>query len=123
MQWRTTKEQEEGLELGKNWVDEGVKWEDIRTRRKWPKRQKQLLNLKLWISKHGFDRTTSDKILDYIYMSYDEAEEDVYVETLIPDLPYELRRAVNCHICLNLLMSVSFITFINLLNDCLSHAC
>ena len=69
------------------------------------------------MSKHGFDRTTRVKIIDYIAESY-EADDDVYVETLIPDLPTELRRAVNCHICLNLLKSVSFITFINFLSNC-----
>ena len=91
MGWRTTKEQ------------------------KWRKRQ---YNLKLWLSKHGFDRKTRDKIIDYIGKSY-EADEDVCVETLIPDLPTELRRAVNRHICLEPLKKVGFITFINLLNNCL----
>ena len=92
MEWRTTKEQ------------------------KWRKRKN---DLKLWMSKHSFDKTTRDKIIDYMYKSY-EADEDVYVETLIPDLPPDLRRAVNRHICLEPLKKVSFITFINLLNNCLS---
>uniref|UniRef100_A0A7N2MV96 Cyclic nucleotide-binding domain-containing protein n=2 Tax=Quercus lobata TaxID=97700 RepID=A0A7N2MV96_QUELO len=83
MEWRTTKEQ------------------------KWRKRQ---YNLKLWLSKHRFDRKTRDKIIDYIGKSY-EADEDVGVETLIPDLPTELRRAVNRHICLELLKKLEIIKY------------
>ena len=98
MERRTTKNQEKG--------------------RKWRKRQK---NINSWMSKYGFDSTIKRRIEDHIGESY-ESDDDVYVETLIPDLPPELRSAVSCHICLKLLKEVSFITFINLLNNCLSHA-
>ena len=98
MERRTTKKQEKGC--------------------KWRKRQKKL---KKWMDKHKFDRTTEDKIIDHMAKNYEE-DEDVYVETLIPDLPPELRKDVNRHICLELLKDVSFIIFINLLNNCLSHA-
>ncbi|KAK7835767.1 cyclic nucleotide-gated ion channel 1 [Quercus suber] len=74
-EWRTTKEQ------------------------KWRKRRKSLTK---WMDKYKFDRTTEDKIIDHMAKSY-EVDEDVYVETLIPDLPTELRSAVNRHICLELL--------------------
>ena len=49
---------------------------------------------------------------------YEEGE-DVNVENLIPDLPLELQEEVKRHICLNLLKNVSFITSINLLNNCI----
>ena len=48
-----------------------------------------------------------------------EEDEDVNVENLIPDLPLELQREVKRHICLPLLKNVSFITSINLLNNCI----
>jgi len=103
MEWGT-KEREEGL------------------KGRMGKRRKQQQNLDLWMySKHGFDRTTGDKIIDHMAKSYD-ADDDVHVETLIPDLPPELGSVVNRHFCLNMLKNVSFITFINLLNNCLSHA-
>ena len=71
-----------------------------------------------WITKKDFDSTTESKILDYINKRYEEGE-DVNVENLIPDLPLELQEEVKRHICLNLLKNVSFITSINLLNNCI----
>ena len=73
------------------------------------------------MSKYGFDSTIKRRIEDHIGESY-EADDDDNVETLIPDLPPALQNDVKRHICLDLLKSVSFITFINLLNNCLSHA-
>uniref|UniRef100_A0A7N2MVN0 Cyclic nucleotide-binding domain-containing protein n=1 Tax=Quercus lobata TaxID=97700 RepID=A0A7N2MVN0_QUELO len=69
------------------------------------KRQKQQKNLKSWISKHEFHGTTKGNINDYIGQRY-EADEDVYVETLIPDLPSELQSDVKRHICLDLLKNI-----------------
>ncbi|XP_050260443.1 cyclic nucleotide-gated ion channel 1-like isoform X2 [Quercus robur] len=81
LEWRTTKEQ------------------------KWRKRKK---NLKIWMDEHKFDRTTGDRIIDHMAKKYD-ADDDVHVETLIPDLLPELRSAVNCHICLDLLKNLKII--------------
>ncbi|KAK4564814.1 hypothetical protein RGQ29_006755 [Quercus rubra] len=78
------------------------KWEKKRMKMKSSKRQKQQKNLKSWISKHEFHGTTKGNINDYIGQRY-EADEDVYVETLIPDLPSELQSDVKRHICLDLL--------------------
>ena len=102
MEWGT-KEREEGL------------------KGRMRKRRKRQQNLDLWMSKYDFDSTTRGDIIDHMAKNY-EADEDVYVETLIPDLPPELGSVVNRHFCLNMLKNVSFITFINLLNNCLSHA-
>ncbi|KAK9989667.1 hypothetical protein SO802_029906 [Lithocarpus litseifolius] len=88
LEWRATKEQ---------------KWIKRRSDHK-----KQLYDLKGWMSKHGFDRTTSNSIIDNIGKSH-EADKDVYVETLIPDLPTLLRRAVNRHFCLELLRKLEII--------------
>ena len=96
------------------------KWEKKRMKMKSSKRQKQQKNLKSWISKHEFHGTTNGNINDYIGQRY-EADEDVYVETLIPDLPSELQSDVKRHICLDLLKNVSFITFVNLVNNSFSH--
>ena len=73
------------------------------------------------MDKYRFDSTIKRRIEDDIGESY-EADDDVYVETPIPDLSSALQSEVKCRICLDLLKSVSFITFINLLNNCLSHA-
>ena len=92
------------------------------TKERMGKRRKQQQNLDLWMySRHGFDRTTGDKIIDHMAKSYD-SDDDVSVETLIPDLPSELQSDVKRHICLDLLKNVSFITFINLVNNSFSHA-
>ncbi|XP_050260441.1 cyclic nucleotide-gated ion channel 1-like [Quercus robur] len=73
------------------------------------KRRKQQQNLDLWMySKHGFDRTTGDKIIDHMAKSYD-SDDDVSVETLIPDLPPELGSVVNRHFCLNMLKNLKII--------------
>ena len=55
--------------------------------------------------------------MDNINQRYEEGE-DVNVENLIPDLPPDLQEGVKRHICLPLLKNVSFITSINLLNNC-----
>ncbi|KAM3694007.1 hypothetical protein ACJW31_07G028100 [Castanea mollissima] len=81
MEWRTTKQQ------------------------KWRKRQ---YNLKLWMSNHGFDKTTRKEIIDYIGKSY-KADEDVNVETIIRDLPTKLRRDVNHHFCFKPLKELEII--------------
>ena len=75
----------------------------------------------MWMDKYRFDSTIKRRIEDDIGESY-EADDDVYVETPIPDLSPALQSEVKRHICFKLLQSVSFITFINLLNNCLSHA-
>ncbi|XP_050259652.1 probable cyclic nucleotide-gated ion channel 10 [Quercus robur] len=84
------------------------KWEKKRMKMKSSKRQKQQKNLKSWISKHEFHGTTKGNINDYIGQRY-EADEDVYVETLIPDLPSELQSDVKRHICLDLLKNLTII--------------
>ncbi|XP_023889695.2 probable cyclic nucleotide-gated ion channel 10 [Quercus suber] len=81
-------------------------WEKKRMKMKSSKRQKQQKNLKSWISKHEFRGTTKDNINNYIGQRY-EADEDVYVETLIPDLPSELQSEVKRHICLDLLKNLT----------------
>ncbi|XP_075674735.1 cyclic nucleotide-gated ion channel 1-like, partial [Castanea sativa] len=84
------------------------KWEKKRMKMKSSKRQKQQKNLKSWISKHDFGYTTKGKINDHIDQIF-EADEDVYVETLIPDLPSELQSDVKRHICLDLLKNLTII--------------
>ncbi|KAK4548412.1 hypothetical protein RGQ29_032793 [Quercus rubra] len=98
------------------------KWEKKRMKMKSSKRQKQQKNLKSWISKHEFHGTTKGSINDYIGQRY-EADEDVYVKTLIPDLPSELQSDVKRHICLDLLKNMSFITFVNLQEPLLLKIC
>ncbi|XP_050261815.1 cyclic nucleotide-gated ion channel 1-like isoform X2 [Quercus robur] len=84
------------------------KWEKKRMKMKSSKRQKQQKNLKSWMSKHEFHGATKGNINDYIGQRY-EADEDVYVETLIPDLPSELQSDVKRHICLDLLKNLTII--------------
>ena len=104
MQWTTSKSIKE--------------WDELRMKMKSSQRQKQHKSMIKWITKKDFDSTTESKILDYINKRYEEGE-DVNVENLIPDLPLELQEEVKRHICLNLLKNVSFITSINLLNNCI----
>ena len=104
MQWTTSKSIKE--------------WDELRMKMKSSQRQKQHKSMIKWITKKDFDSTTESKILDYINKRYEEGE-DVNVENLIPDLPLELQKEVKRHICLNLLKNVSFITSINLLNNCI----
>ena len=47
-----------------------------------------------------FCGTTKGNINDYIGQRY-EADEDVYVKTLIPNLPSKLQSDVKRHICLH----------------------
>ncbi|KAM3694006.1 hypothetical protein ACJW31_07G028000 [Castanea mollissima] len=81
----------------KNWDKERM--------RKWSKRQENHFS---WMSKHHFDMKTKAKIIEYVDQRY-KADEDVDVETLIHDLPPELRRVVNRHICLELLKNLEII--------------
>ena len=81
-------------------------------------RQKQHKSMIKWIIKKDFNSTIKSKIMENINKRYEE-DEDVNVENLIPDLPLELQREVKRHICLPLLKNVSFITSINLLNNCI----
>ncbi|XP_050260596.1 cyclic nucleotide-gated ion channel 1-like isoform X3 [Quercus robur] len=84
MQWKAKKEQEERM------------------------RRERLKILSLWMSKYGFDIPTKDRIIGYVGQNY-EADEDVYVETLLPRLPPELQSVVKRHICLNLLKNLDII--------------
>ena len=104
MQWTTSKSIKE--------------WDELRMKMKSSQRQKQHKSMIKWITKKDFDGTTKSKIMDNINKRYEEGE-DVNVENLIPDLPLELQEEVKRHICLNLLKNVSFITSINLLNNCI----
>ena len=80
-------------------------------------RQKQHKSMISWISKKKFDSRTKGLIMDNINQRYEEGD-DVNVENLIPDLPLDLQKEVKRHICLPLLENVSFINYINLLNNC-----
>ena len=88
------------------------KWDKLRMKMKSSQRQKQHKSMIKWITKKDFDGTTKSKIMDNINKRYEEGE-DVNVENLIPNLPWELQKEVKRHICLNLLKNVSFINFIN----------
>ena len=94
------------------------KWDKLRMKMKSSQRQKQHKSMIKWIIKKDFNSTIKSKIMENINKRYEE-DEDVNVENLIPDLPLELQREVKRHICLPLLKNVSFITSINLLNNCI----
>ena len=68
------------------------------------------------MSNKGLDSKMTSQIMDFIHQRF-EADEDVYVENLIPNLPLELQREVKRHICFDLLKNVSFCNSINLLNN------
>ena len=104
MQWTTSKSIKE--------------WDELRMKMKSSQRQKQHKSMIKWIIKKDFNSTIKSKIMENINKRYEE-DEDVNVENLIPDLPLELQREVKRHICLPLLKNVSFITSINLLNNCI----
>ena len=94
------------------------KWDKLRMKMKSSQRQKQHKSMIKWILKKDFNSTIKSKIMENINKRYEE-DEDVNVENLIPDLPLELQKEVKRHICLPLLKNVSFITSINLLNNCI----
>ena len=103
MQWTTTKSKK--------------KWDKIRMKMRSSQRQKQHKGMISWISQKKFDSTEKSLIMENINQRYEEGE-DVNVENLVPDLPKDLQTKVKRHICLQILKNVSFITSINLLNNC-----
>ena len=93
------------------------KWDKIRMKMRSSQRQKQHKGMISWISQKKFDSTEKSLIMENINQRYEEGE-DVNVENLVPDLPKDLQTKVKRHICLQILKNVSFITSINLLNNC-----
>ncbi|KAL4614130.1 hypothetical protein ACB092_07G032400 [Castanea dentata] len=79
--------------------------EEVRMKMKSKKRTKQKEQIELWISKHHLPSEMRKPIIDDMNQRFKE-DEDVYLESLLPNLPGELQNNVKEHIGLKRLKTV-----------------
>ncbi|KAL4614127.1 hypothetical protein ACB092_07G032200 [Castanea dentata] len=88
--------------------------EEVRMKMKSKKRTKQKEQIELWISKHHLPSEMRKPIIDDMNQRFKE-DEDVYLESLLPNLPGELQNNVKEHIGLKRLKTVKKINIIAVL--------
>ena len=87
--------------------------EEVRMKMKSKKRTKQKEQIELWSSKHHLPSEMRKPIIDDMNQRFKE-DEDVYLESLLPNLPGELQNNVKEHIGLKRLKTVSLFASINM---------
>ena len=92
--------------------------EEIRMKMTSKKRIKQMEQIELWISKHHLPIEMRKPIIEDMNQRFKE-DEDVYLESLLPNLPGEIQNYIKEHIGLERLKTVSFFTSINMAYNCL----
>ena len=90
-------------------LDETAKAEERRSQMSEEKQMKmndEKRTINIWMSKYKLPKEMKEKIIQYVEQNL-ERNRDVNVQNLWSHIPRDTSRAVKCHLCMDLLKTVS----------------